>query len=292
MADARAHAVTLPASALSAFALLQSVPLPGLGTVSFDPYESRVFALRLAAVALYAAMLLRYAATGRRLRALAAAVVCVGAASALFGLFRQEAQREELGFFLPLLRHGEGFAQFVSRNHFPFLAEMALGLALGLGCQEWARGVTRAKALVWAAAAAAVVWVGLVASNSRGGLLAMLCQTLFLAATLWTAWGGTRRTGPFAHSGGREPFAARTKSLVTGGPPFVEVVAASKPGATLATTAPLPPATDGWRDFALEFDAPPAGAVRVALRREPCASPTCPAFGGVWLDAFELRRIG
>jgi hypothetical protein len=79
---------------------------------------------------------------------------------------------------------------------------------------------------------------------------------------------------------------------VTGGPPLVEVVAASKPGATLAATAPFPPATDGWRDFALEFDAPPAGAVRVALRREPCASPACPAFGGVWLDAFELRRIG
>jgi tetratricopeptide (TPR) repeat protein len=90
----------------------------------------------------------------------------------------------------------------------------------------------------------------------------------------------------------RLTFSARTREVVTGGPPVVEVVEASTTGARLAATAPLPPATDAWRDFALEFDAPPAGAVRVALRREPCASSPCPAFGRLWLDAFELRRLG
>lgn len=90
----------------------------------------------------------------------------------------------------------------------------------------------------------------------------------------------------------RLTFAARTKSLVTGGPPVVEVVAASKTGAALASTAALPNATDGWRDFALEFVAPTTGAVRLSLRREPCATSPCPAFGQLWLDAFELRRLG
>jgi O-antigen ligase len=184
----RAHVLTLPAFALAAFALLQSVPLPGLGTVSFDPYESRVFALRLSAVALYAALLLRYAATERRLRALAVTVICVGAASALFGLFRQTAQREELGFFLPLLRKGEGFAQFVSKNHFPYLAEMALGLAVGLAV---GRGVTRPKAIL-CAAAGIPLWVGIILSKSRGGVLAVFCQLLFFAAT----FGVTRKLRP------------------------------------------------------------------------------------------------
>jgi hypothetical protein len=78
---------------------------------------------------------------------------------------------------------------------------------------------------------------------------------------------------------------------VTGGPPLVEVVSASKPGAALASTATLPRATDGWQNFALEFNAPTAGAVRVVLRREPCATSPCPAFGSVWLDAFELKRL-
>lgn len=90
----------------------------------------------------------------------------------------------------------------------------------------------------------------------------------------------------------RLTFAARTKNLLTGGPPVVEVFAASKTGAALASTTALPNDTDGWRDFALEFVAPPMGAVSVALRREPCATSPCPAFGNVWLDAFELRRLG
>jgi hypothetical protein len=86
-------------------------------------------------------------------------------------------------------------------------------------------------------------------------------------------------------------FSARTRELVTGGPPLVRVVSAAKPGGALAATPPLPRATDGWRDFSLEFTAPTAGAVRVALRREPCATSPCPAFGSVWLDAFALRRL-
>jgi hypothetical protein len=89
----------------------------------------------------------------------------------------------------------------------------------------------------------------------------------------------------------RLTFAARTKELVTGGPPFVEVVSAAKAGGSLAATNTLPATSDGWQELALEFTAPPAGAVRIALKRRPCTSGPCPAFGTVWLDAFELRRL-
>jgi tetratricopeptide (TPR) repeat protein len=89
----------------------------------------------------------------------------------------------------------------------------------------------------------------------------------------------------------RLTFSARTKELVTGGPPFVEIVSAAKSGEALATAAPLQATLTDWQEFSLEFNAPAAGAVRVALRRQPCASSPCPAFGAVWLDAFELRRV-
>lgn len=90
----------------------------------------------------------------------------------------------------------------------------------------------------------------------------------------------------------RLTFSARTKELVTGGSPFVQVVDAAKSGAALASSAPLSPALTNWQDFSVEFDAPRGvGAVRVLLRRQPCASSPCPAFGSVWLDAFELRRL-
>ena len=175
----REHRLALPWLALAAYAFLQSVPLPAVGVLSFDPHESRVFALRLLAVTLYAALLLRYATTERRLRALAVTVVCVGVASALFGIFRQASQREALGFFLPLLRKGEGYAQFASKNHFPYLAEMALGLVAGIAAGG---GVPRRKLLL-CAAAALPLWAAVVLSNSRGGVFAVLCQLMFLAAT-------------------------------------------------------------------------------------------------------------
>lgn len=89
----------------------------------------------------------------------------------------------------------------------------------------------------------------------------------------------------------RLTFSARVKDLVTGGPPFVEVVSASKVGGTLATLPALSPEMNEWRDFSVEFTAPAAGAVRVALKRQPCASSPCPAFGSVWLDAFKLQEL-
>lgn len=90
----------------------------------------------------------------------------------------------------------------------------------------------------------------------------------------------------------RLAFSARTKELMTGGPPFIQIVSAAKSSETLAETAPLPASTDGWQESALEFNAPTAGAVRVVLLRKPCTTSPCPAFGAVWLDAFELRRVG
>ena len=181
-----AHALAAAPLLLAAFALLQSVPLPGLGVISFDPYESRLTAARLAAFAACVALLLRYTDTERRLRALVITLILVGVASALFGIVRQAAQREEVGFLLPLLRRGGGYAQFINRNSFAFLAEMAFGLAAGVaaGLAAAGGGEGRAKSLAYAAAALPL-WASLVLSNSRGGLFAMLCQVIFLAAAFF-----------------------------------------------------------------------------------------------------------
>lgn len=89
----------------------------------------------------------------------------------------------------------------------------------------------------------------------------------------------------------RLTFSARTRGVVTGGPPFVQVESAGKSGEVIARLPPLPPTTQGWQEFSLEFNAPAAGAVRLALKRQPCTSEPCPAFGGVWLDAFGLKKL-
>jgi O-antigen ligase len=188
----RAHALTLPGLALAAYALLQSLDFGG-GAVSYDPYETRLVALLLFAYTSYLALLLRYTETERRMRALLYAVVLTGLASALFGIARQTAQRGAEGFLLEYLRPGAGYAQFINKNHFAYLAEMALGVLLGLVA---GRGVGRAKALV-PLALALPPWAALVLSNSRGGILAMLCQVIFLGASFGvTRARGVRGTNP------------------------------------------------------------------------------------------------
>jgi O-antigen ligase len=199
---ARAQVVAAPGFALAAYALLQSMPL-GAGAVSYDPYETRLVALKLLAYAVFLALLLRYTDSERRLRVLVYAVVAAGLASALFGIARQAGHRGEGGFVLEYLRAGTGYAQFINKNHFAYIAEMAFGVLVGLVA---GRGVPRAKALV-PLALAIPVWAALVLSNSRGGLFAMLCQVVFLGATF-----GVTRPVP-SDSGGRGRF-AREPSLL------------------------------------------------------------------------------
>ena len=192
---ARGHTLLLlPALGLAALALAQSLPLGG-AAVSHDPYETRLAAVKILALAAHAAMLLRYADSERRLRVLVYAVVATALASSLFGIGRQASQRGE-GFLLAYLRPGAGYAQFVNKNHFAYLAEMALGLLLGLvagggaGPGRWLAHLGLALPL----------WAALVLCGSRGGLLAMLCQAAFLGAAY-----GLARERPEARAGARGP---------------------------------------------------------------------------------------
>lgn len=184
----REHLVVVAPAALAALALFQSFAPPGAAAASYDPYSTRLVALKLLAHATALALLLRYTTTRRRLFVLVGAVGLVGLGSSLFGLARQATQGSHAGFFLPLLRPGSGYAQFINKNHFAFAAEMTLGLLLGLAAGGSLR---RSKALI-PVALAIPVWAALVLSNSRGGVLAMLCQLMFLGA----AFGASRAPAP------------------------------------------------------------------------------------------------
>ena len=181
-----AHRLLVPGLALVAYAFLQTLPFSraniGGGieggvwrAVSFDPQSTRLAAMKLLAYVLVLGLLLRYTNTRRRLRALIYLVIGIAVLSALFGMVRQMTQREA-GFLLPGLMPDMGYGQFINRNHFAFLMEMALGLTLGLIV---AGGVRREKMLIYLAPALPL-WAALVLSNSRGGILSMLSQMLFL----------------------------------------------------------------------------------------------------------------
>jgi O-antigen ligase len=185
----RRHLLLLPLLILTAFAYAQTLPLgsapevsnsistPVWQAISFDPYETQVTILKLMAYALTLGLLLRYTSTPGRFRVLVLVVIGIGVMSALFALLRQTTQRGAAEFLFPSVKLDRGYGQFVNRNHFAFLMEMALGLALGLIAGA---GRRREKVLLYLAAAIPV-WAALVLSNSRGGILSMLCQVLLLA---------------------------------------------------------------------------------------------------------------
>ena len=167
--------------ALSALAFLQTLSLGSRteaslsvwNTISADPYQTRFFALQMLALTTLLALLYRYASTERRVRVLVYTVLAIAVASAVFGILRQTTQ-QETGFLLPLLKKNQGYGQFINKNHFAFLMEMAFGLGLGI---ILGGGVARERLMIYVALLLPI-WTGLVLANSRGGILAMLAQVL------------------------------------------------------------------------------------------------------------------
>ena len=174
--------ILLPMLALAGFAYLQTVQWVRASdawhTISADPYQTRFFVLQILALTVFLALLYRYASDEKSIWFLIHVVIAVAVASAVFAMLRQTA-RQDAAFVLPLLKPGQGYGQFLNKNHFAYLMEMAFGLGIGV---ILARGVRPDRVMLYAALMFPI-WIALVLSNSRGGILAMLTQVLI--ATLW-----------------------------------------------------------------------------------------------------------
>ena len=178
------YLLLLPLLALVVFGLIQTLPIGSSysaalsrnlpRTISYDPHGTRVWAIQVLALVLLAGMLLRYTTDKKKLKALVYIVIGTALAAAVFGIARQTMQHQ-LGFGLPYLRPGVGYAQFINKNHFAFLAEMGFGLALGV--IVW-RGLPRER-LVIVVGAILILGGAVVLANSRGGMLAVFSQTVF-----------------------------------------------------------------------------------------------------------------
>lgn len=177
----------LPLIVLVLFALFQALPLGGAPatmegttaawrTISVDPFNTLRFALQMTALILTGLLLLSHVNSQKRLRALILTIICVALVSALFGLLRQTAQREAAGFFLPYLPPRTGYGQFINGNHFAYLMELSLGLPLSF---VLSRSLGRKRWLLFAGLATPLL-LALVLANSRGGLLGLTGEFLFI----------------------------------------------------------------------------------------------------------------
>jgi O-antigen ligase len=147
--------------------------------LSSDPFETRIFAFRIAALILVMVLVVRFTSTAKRLGILVLAIIAVALATALFGIARQASQPGSFAlapaFILARLTPAHGYAQFTNKNHFPFLMEMVLGLVVGIALMHRGRLDRRLVYL----SGAGLMCAAVVLSRSRGGLLAIAVQIIF-----------------------------------------------------------------------------------------------------------------
>ena len=171
-----------PMLGLVALAVLQSVAwwqVDSAGekvwlALSSDFFETRAFAFKMAALVLAALLVIRFTSSAKRLGILVHTIILVASASALFGILRQSTQRGP-GFVLARLMPDAGYGQFINKNHFAFLMELAFGLIVGVALMR--RG--RSERWLLYLSALLLIWTAMVLCNSRGGLLTLTVQVIF-----------------------------------------------------------------------------------------------------------------
>lgn len=162
-------------------------------TLSLNPSGSYYFSLRiLGLVALFVVVcgLCRSEVTstmfGSFLLRLSIAAAMVGTAMALFSIAQKfSSPPNKLYWYYDISQHG--FGPFINRNHYPFFANMTLGLAVGLLLHRyekrgtgWANLMVNDNAALWIVGAIVFIVAGIVICVSRGGFVAMLASVMLM----------------------------------------------------------------------------------------------------------------
>jgi len=177
--------VLAPFAALVLVACLQVIPSyvkafpASYQILSLNPFETGRFAIRLGAVGLTLALLLRFTKTRSQLLKLAQLVIFVGVASAVLAIWRRMFPDNTLA---ALWNSKDGdFGQFTNRNHFTLLMEMCLGPTLSLAF--YSHGPRRFLYFD----IALLLSLALLLVNSRGGVISMIAQLAFMSWIYFSA---------------------------------------------------------------------------------------------------------
>ena len=146
-------------------------------SVTFDPQATRVSLIQLAGLLIYFGAALAFIDSPKRLKLMARLVVIFGFLLAVYGLMQHFVNPRTI-FWVREPKQAEPFGPYVNRHHFAGYMELVLAMPLGL---MFAGAVARERMLLYAFASAMMA-IALVMTNSRGGLVSMVCEILFLAA--------------------------------------------------------------------------------------------------------------
>ncbi|MCA1816653.1 MAG: O-antigen ligase family protein [Acidobacteria bacterium] len=146
-------------------------------TISLDPFSTRIALVQIGALLIYFAAALVFIDSPKRLRAVVRALMIFGAALALFSLLQFFLNPTQI-YWVRQPAQAMPFGPFVNRHHFAGYMELMIGLPLGL----LLTGAVKKDLLPLYLFAALIMAIALVATGSRGGMLSLTAEVLFLIA--------------------------------------------------------------------------------------------------------------
>ena len=153
--------------------------IPLVGSLSLDPYSTRFILAQTFALLIYFAAVLVFTDTPKRLRLLVRTIAVFGFFLAIFGLTQSFTSPDKL-YWIRDMPQSQAFGPFINRHHFAGYMELALALPLGL---VFTGAIEKEKRFIYLFAAGLMA-VALVMTNSRGGIISLLSELLFLVATM------------------------------------------------------------------------------------------------------------
>lgn len=175
---------------------LGSVPLEGAPgveaarTLSLDPYSTRLILVQLLALFIYFASALVFIDSPRRLRVVTYTIVIFSFALAIFGLTQSFVSPTKI-YGIKELGQSTAFGPFINRHHFAAYMEMGIGLTGGLLLS----GAIESEKRLLCIFAAAMMAIALVMTNSRGGIISLFAETLFIFSITGLTLGRSDETG-------------------------------------------------------------------------------------------------
>jgi O-antigen ligase len=168
--------------------------------LSLDPYATRLVLVQVASLLIYFAATLIFTDTPRRLHTLVRTIMIFGFFLAMFGLTQSFTSDGTRVYWFRQLAQSTAFGPFINRHHFAGYMELTIALPLGL---LFSGAIERYKRPLYAFAAA-MMGVALIMTNSRGGIISLGAEILFLAVV----------AGPGLKRGERQPRGQRIRSAL------------------------------------------------------------------------------
>jgi len=146
-----------------------------INTLSLDPNSTRLALVQLATLFIYFAATLVFVDTPHRLRVLVRTIMVFGFLLAIFGLTQSFTSPTKV-YWIRELNQSTAFGPFINRHHFAGYMELTIALPLGL---LFAGAVDKEKRIIYLFIAG-LMGVALVMTASRGGIISLVAEILFL----------------------------------------------------------------------------------------------------------------